>query len=319
MSSLIITGLTGTGKTSLAIKLARTFNLPLISADARQVYKQMDIGTGKYAKEENWEEKDQFVLLEGVPLYGVNLINPDRTFSAGQFVDYVKQVTNKIGKSIIVGGTGFYINALLRSPDHLVVKPNKVLRETLAQKEKSLTASDYIQYLQSELKILNSKRLDAMNNSDVNNPRRLIRAIEIAQASNKNEIISSTEKIESKEPVPVIFLDASKEFLAAKIEKRVKMMAEMGLQQEVKALINKYPWSAPGLQTIGYREWKEYFQGAKQLTNVYQEIVMHHLQYARKQRIYSRHISLTQTFDISRNSPLQAYYYCKHLLKKTTI
>lgn len=317
---LYITGLTGTGKTSLAVRLAKELGLSLISADARQVYKQLDIGTGKYSSDDLWEEFPSYSLLNGIQLFGVNLIDPSETFSANQFREYSQNLQTKQNNLITVGGTGFYINACIAPPQYLSIDPDSELRNLYAQKQQELNLSDYVEFLQKELEKINSNKLNSMNNSDIHNPRRLVRAIEIAKWQNSQANHIQHNSNSTSEKASVIVLDANKEYLQEKIRSRVKIMIEMGLETEVRQLVSIYGWTAPGLTTMGYIEWQQYFEGTSSLDQVIESITMHHLQYARKQRIYAKHIANAKWFDVSIPQEIEiAYNYCIEELKKATI
>ncbi len=280
---IIIAGQTGTGKTSLALELARKHEGTLLSADSRQIYKEMDIGTGKIDNAEDLIQKKERWFLKGIPLYGINLIAPDGIFSAGDFSYYGKKIIDSIlseGKTlIIVGGTGFYLKSLI-APDNTVFIPqNQLLRDEL----EALSVDS----LKQRLSQADSAKFSQMNNSDINNPRRLTRAIEVAEWKKVGN-----EKIEpERKEVPEmewIGLKAEKEVLSKRIQSRIEQMLGAGLQNEVKMLAEKYSWSAPGLSTLGYREWKGYFEGTKNIDDVKNDILTAHLQYARKQMIYFR-------------------------------
>ncbi len=162
---LIVCGPTATGKTQLAANLAKKFNGELISADSRQVYRGMDVVTGK-----DWP-KD-------TTIYGYDLVRPDENFSVAHFVTHARTLINQIIKRkklpIVVGGTGLYINSLVNPPETLSVNPDWQLRKRLETKS--------TRQLQDQLKKLNPQRWRQMNHSDQLNPRRLIRAIEVGQS-----------------------------------------------------------------------------------------------------------------------------------------
>ena len=174
---LIISGPTATGKTKLALKLAKLFGGELISADSRQVYKGMDIGTGKDRGTENRKQKTE----NRIHIWGYDLVAPNEEWSAAHFVKLANKLIPKILKRdklpIVVGGTGLYIKDLLRPPETLFISPNKKLRRLLEK----LT----LPQLQNKLRRINSRRFNIMNQSDRQNPRRLIRALEIGILSPK--------------------------------------------------------------------------------------------------------------------------------------
>ncbi len=166
---LVIVGPTASGKSALAVRLAKKFNGEVISADSRQVYKGLDIGTGKITKKE----------MRGVPHHLLDVSSPKKNFSAGDYVRHarssIKEVAARGKLPIVVGGTGFYVDSLLGRIDLPNVPPNKKLRDSLAKK----TAPQ----LFAMLKKKDPKRARAMDTqSERNNPVRLIRALEVATA-----------------------------------------------------------------------------------------------------------------------------------------
>ncbi len=183
---LVILGPTSTGKTDLAIKLAKKFNGEIISCDSRQVYKGLDIGTGKMPSE-SLEVKilksAGFWLINGmseaptnaVKVWMYDVINPGKKYTAFDFAKDASRIIKEInlrGKlPVVVGGTGLYLKALLGDIPNLKVPINKKLREELT------TLS--LEKLQQKLKKLSLKKWNSLNNSDKNNPRRLLRSIEI--------------------------------------------------------------------------------------------------------------------------------------------
>jgi tRNA dimethylallyltransferase len=174
MKAVVIVGPTATGKSNLAVRIAKKINGEIISADSRQVYKGLDIGSGKITKKE----------MGGVKHYLLDVISPKKIYSAANFLSDAESAIKKIVSNnkipIIVGGTGFYIDILLGRESISETPPNMNLRKRLLNKSSAelytiLSASD-------------PKRAKAMNNSDKNNPRRLIRAIEIARSNKKTNI-----------------------------------------------------------------------------------------------------------------------------------
>lgn len=169
---IVIVGPTASGKSALAVKLAREFGGEIISADSRQVYRGLDIGTGKVTKRE----------MQGIPHYLLDVASPKRPFTAYDFARMARKCLFNILQNdkipIIVGGTGFYIDALLGCASLPDVPPNKNLRKKLEQKTTT--------QLFAQLKRLSPKRAEAfMVKNEQNNKRRLIRAIEIAVAPRK--------------------------------------------------------------------------------------------------------------------------------------
>jgi len=233
---LIICGPTATGKTVLAAKLARKFNGELISADSRQVYKGMDIVTGKDRP-------------KGVKIHGLDLVLPNEEFSAAHFVKYAHTLINQIHKRgklpILVGGTGLYVNSLINPPPTLAVRPNWQLRKKLEKKS--------VEELQNQLSQVDAVRWRSMNHSDQLNPRRLIRAIEV-NLQGLSSKVSSRRVPNGNYDTLWIGLTADKKTLDGRIEKRVKTRIKAGAIEEWQKLKKQYPAAHPSMTGIGYRE-----------------------------------------------------------------
>src|SRR3990167_5452759 len=172
---IVVLGSTATGKSGLAVDIAKKFGGEIISADSRQIYKGLDIGTGKVSG--RWTSKNgkKIFLYKGIPHYLVDEINPKKDSGAGEFKKRAEEIIDDIRARgllpIVVGGTNFWIDALLRGTILPDVLPNKKLRKTLERK----TAADLFRML----KKLDPRRAKSI---DPKNPRRLVRAIEIARA-----------------------------------------------------------------------------------------------------------------------------------------
>lgn len=221
---LVICGPTATGKTALAAALAKKFNGELVSADSRQVYCGMDIVTGK-------DKPD-------VPIWLYNVVNPEEEFSVSHWVRLAKRAVADIAKRnklpIIVGGTGLYIRALIHPFATIDIPPNKALRNKL----QTLSVTQ----LQNMV-----KRSD-MNDSDWQNPRRLIRRIEIAKGE---KIHKSQKKIYD---TLLIGLTAPLPILDARIDKRFAQRIQQGMKEEIDRLIKKYGRDFPSMSAIGLNE-----------------------------------------------------------------
>ncbi len=263
---LVICGPTATGKTSLAVYLTKLVNGEIISADSRQVYKYMDIGTGK--------DKQKYGNL-----LGYDLVNPNEEFSVSHFGDFANQriieIYNQNKLPILVGGTGLYIKAIIDNLINISVPRNLELRQQLAGNE--------VRELQEILQKLDSKKLENLNNSDLNNPRRLIRAIEVAKV--KSPEIS---KYNFDYEVLMIGLTASKEVLKKRIAQRVDERILEGFEDEINFLKNKGFWNGVPSRTIGYKDWPD---KNKWLTE--------EIKYAKRQMTWFKKDQRIQWFDIS--------------------
>lgn len=216
---VVIVGQTATGKSNLAIKIAKKYNGEVISADSRQIYKGLDIGTGKITKKE----------MKGIPHYLLDVANPKKRFSVIEYKSLadkaIKNTLNKNKTPIICGGTGFYIDAITKNMVLPEVKPNNKLRKELEK-------------LSTEKLFLILKKLDKVRakNIDKNNKIRLIRAIEIVKELGK---VPKVKENKNNYTFIKIGLTLPKDELKKKIEKRVKKMFKDGLLKEIKNLKKK--------------------------------------------------------------------------------
>lgn len=228
---LVILGPTGVGKTELAIKLAKFYNGEVISADSRQVYKNLDIGTGKVTKEE----------MQNIPHYGIDIINPKKVYTVVEYQKYafkkIREIIKKGKLPIICGGTGFYIDSITKNFILPEVKPNPKLRAKL---EKNTTEQNF--------EILKSLDKNRAENIDSKNNLRLIRAIEIATALGK---VPKIKNKNSKYEFIKIGLKLDKEILNEKIERRIKKMFKDGLLEEIDNL-KKLGLSEKRIQEFGF-------------------------------------------------------------------
>jgi len=236
---LVICGATATGKTAIGVQLAKKFDGELVSADSRQVYKGMDIGTGKDVKE-----------LEGVPLWMIDVVKPDEEYSVSHFTRQATAVIDDIQKRnklpILVGGTGFYIRALLYPFETLHVPPDSTLRKELSHVS--------VEVLQEMLRLLDTDGFSKMNESDQMNPRRLIRKIEI---SSRGPLGEHRER-RAEENVLSIGLTAPLKELYRRIDVRVEKRMAQGMKAEIQTLKDHgYSWDLPSMHALGYIQWKD--------------------------------------------------------------
>jgi tRNA dimethylallyltransferase len=265
---LIISGPTATGKTDLAIKLAKKFNGELISADSRQVYKGMDIGTGKDHP-------------KNIKVHLVDVVEPDGDFSVAE---YRKLALNKIDEiygrnhlPIIVGGTGLYIDSIFSGNINTFnIKPNRILRLVLNRVSVSI--------LQKIYSFLNEPAYKSLNNSEKHNPHRLIRKIEIGI----HNIFHKKKEMVEMENFDVLHfsLTAPNDFLYSKIDKRVESRLKFGLLEEISFLLKKYKWSDPGLNSLAYKEFKSYFNNNQTLEECIATWKFDEHAYARRQKTW---------------------------------
>jgi tRNA dimethylallyltransferase len=267
---IIITGQTATGKTKLALELVKKYNGELINFDSRQIYKYLNIITGKD------------IPSEKIWLY--DIVTPDQYFSSFDYVKLVAPIINDIKKRgktpILVGGTYLYLKHFLYGIDDNNSPPDFELRKKLNSKS--------VKELQDMLTKLDIQSINRLNNSDLNNPRRLIRKIEIA----KSPIKTVLNKTVFKKSVPKIFIglrykDKSK--LRKIIEKRVEERLKNGAIDEVKKLLKMgYKLDDPGMKTIGYKQIIKYLDN--QLTKEEAIVIWinKEVQYAKRQLTFMK-------------------------------
>ena len=240
---LVISGPTATGKTDLAVKLAKKYNGELVSGDSCQIYKGMDIGTGKDQPEET-------------PIHLIDLITPDQKFSVADFqkigLKTIKEIQSRNKLPILVGCSGFYIDSLI-NPNYTTfsVKPHKIWRY--------ISNFLSVESLQKIYKFLDKNNFSKLNNSDINNHYRLIRKIEIKLFQPKFPALSR-EGLGKGFDILHISLTAPLDFLYQRIDSRVQKRMDIGFLNEIKKLLKKYNWSDPGMQIAAYQCLRPYFE-----------------------------------------------------------
>ena len=230
---LIILGPTATGKTDLALKLAKKFNGELISADSRQVYRGLDIGTGKLPSGKVFLKKeDKFWIINGIKVWMYDVVNPKLSYSVFDYFKEASQIILKIQQDhklpIIVGGTGLYLKAVIEGLPNLKIPLNLSLRRELEQLP--------LKALQTKLQKLSPASWEKLNNSDRNNKRRLLRSVEIVYMYpyiNKSQI--SNIKYQ-KDNILKIGLTIPRAILNKLIDARVLLRLNQGMVEEAARL-----------------------------------------------------------------------------------
>lgn len=281
---LIISGPTATGKTNLAVQLAKKYHGELVSTDSCQIYKGLNIGTGK-------DQPDQ------TPIHLIDIINPDQKFSVAQFQKAGLEIINKLQSQnklpILVGCSGFYLDSLI-NPNYntFSIKPNKIWRFI----SKKLS----VKTLQKFYKFLDSNNFSKLNYSDINNHYRLTRRIEIKLSPKKLPALSR-EGLGKGFDILHISLIAPLNFLYGRIDQRVQKRLDIGFLDEIKNLLKKYKWSTPGLQIGAYQCLKPYFENKQKLEDCLKLWRYAEHSDARRQSTYfkSRYFKNAHFFDIT--------------------
>jgi len=289
---IILAGPTAVGKTALSIQLAKHYHCPIISADSRQFYKEMSIGTAKPSIEE----------MEGVTHYFINHKSIDDVYNMGEYekeaIALIDTLFSKHELLILVGGSGLYINAILNGLDEFEDIPNDI-REIIIKQytEKGIT------FLQDELKQRDFKYYQEV---DLNNPQRMMRALEVCMHKGKpfSEYRTKIKKTRNFHPIPIL-LNTSRTLLYERINQRVDHMIEVGLVEEVKSLYSKKELNA--LNTVGYKEIFSYLENEITLKEAIDLIKQNSRRYAKRQLTWFNHQGDFETFEPNDIEKIKSY------------
>ena len=297
MKGIVIAGATGVGKTDLSVKLAQKINAEIISADASQVYKELDIGTAKVTQKE----------MQGIQHYMIDVVNPDEDYSVGDFERAVNNILNESCQKnrknvIIVGGTGLYIKSITDGFAKLPSKDEKIRAELEIKN---------LQELQEMLKELDEKSYSEI---DLSNKLRLVRAIEVCLLMGEKFSELRTKNIKNNNyKFLKIFLTRDRNELYDRINKRVDIMISKGLIDEARKIYDKYKKSLYKISSIGYKELFLYFDGKITLEEAVDEIKRESRRYAKRQITWFRKEKNYITYNLSEVSENKII---KDILKK---
>lgn len=275
---ICIVGATASGKTGWGIELSKIFNGEVVSADSRQIYKKMDIGTAKPKRSE--KIKDGYVV-EGVPHHLIDVVDPGEEFTLAEFKQQATSVINDIvarGKvPFLVGGTGLYVRAVIDNLDIPSVAPNKKLRRSFETKT-----------LPELVALLANIDPETVRVIDIHNPRRVIRALEVAITTGES-FLRQQKKNEPLYETLQLGVEIEREKLYERIDMRIDaMMAEGMLKETKKLLAQKYVTTLPSMSSIGYRELTAHLQGKITLDEAVDAFKKNTHHYARRQLTWFR-------------------------------
>ena len=278
----IIVGPTAVGKTALAIQLAKHFQTEIISADARQCYKELNIGVARPSEDE----------LNQIPHHFIASHSINDIVNASVFENYALAITEKLFEQkdniVMVGGTGLYIKAFCEGLDDIPAIDPSVRKSIIHSYE-----SNGLIWLQNELA---QKDPAYWKQAEQENPHRLMRALEVIEGLGKS-ILSFQAQQKKQRPFNIVTLGIEMEraLLYERINQRVEQMIAAGLEQEVQALLPQFSLNA--LQTVGYREWLSYFNKEQSLEQVIAAIQQNTRQYAKRQMTWFKKDPSVQWFD----------------------
>ena len=261
---IAVCGPTAVGKTRMGVSLAEALHGEVISGDSMQIYRTMDIGTAKVTEEE----------MQGIIHHMIDIKNPDETFSVSEFQKEVRHYIDTIDMPIVVGGTGLYIKGALYD---YTFEETESKHDEIKAKYAHYTNEELHQYLAS---------FDPQSALDLhpNNRQRVLRAIEIYEESGKRK----SDILEAQEHKPVydiyfVGLTLPRPILYDRINKRVDLMIEQGLEEVKKIYDSGLSRNAQSMKAIGYKEWFDYFEGSKTKEQIIEEIKKHSRNYAKRQ------------------------------------
>ena len=281
-----VVGPTASGKTALSIALAKRFDGEIVSCDSMQVYKRMDIGTAKPTAEE----------MDGVPHHLIDIAEPDTVYSCAEYVcdakEAIKDIVSRGKLPILCGGTGLYLDSLLRGGSFEVTDTDPEYREKMMR----LAAENGNASVHSMLKEIDPESAAAIH---PNNVKRVIRALEIYKTTGKTKTELDRLSLESESDYDALVIGLryeDRDRLYERIDKRVDMMLEMGLEREIRGLLDEGVFDSSGTatQAIGYKELLGYIKGETPYEEAVSLLKQSTRRYAKRQLTwFSNHSNVT--------------------------
>ena len=284
---VVICGPTASGKTALSIEMAKRINGEIVSADSMQIYDEMNIGTAKPDQEE----------MQGIKHYLIGNIKPTNRYSVSEFkkdaITAIKEIISKGKMPIVVGGTGLYVNSLVYGIDYPEIQTNLEYRKELEK----IVEEKGLQYLFEKAVEIDK---EAMKNISPNDKKRILRVLEIYKETGKTK--TELERESRKNGIPydykIFAINMPREILYDRINRRVDIMIEKGLIDEVSSLYEKYGESLlTSMQAIGYKEVVEFLKGNCTKEEMIEKIKMETRRYAKRQLTWFRKIENIQWLD----------------------
>lgn len=285
---LVIAGVTGVGKSKLGVTMAKLFNGEIISGDSVAVYTELTVGSAKISRDE----------MEGIPHYGIDILTLDNEYNVRDFQEYARQKIDEIvsrGKlPIIVGGSGLYIRALLYD---YIFHSEKTLDMSWTE---TLTNSK----LHEQLKVADPIQAEMIHE---NNRKRVIRALSIIRSTqqSKSELLSQQSRSMIYDAM-IFACTMPREILYDRLNHRVEKMVNEGLLAEVYLAANKAGWNHPAMMAIGYKEFREYFEGKISLKEAVALVQRNTRRFAKRQITWFKHQMPCRWLDMSLESDIES-------------
>ncbi len=275
---IVIVGPTASGKTALSIELAKQIKGEIVSCDSMQIYKDMNIGSAKPSLEE----------MQGIKHYMIDIVEPDKRFSVAEYKKQAEQAIEEIlskGKMpIVIGGTGLYADSLIYGIEYPEIEFDKNYRNEL---ENIANSKEGLSNLYEKAKEIDSKAIEKISPND---KKRILRILEIYHSTGKTktELEAESRKNEVKYDYRVFVINMDRQILYNRINKRVEIMIENGLIEEVKNLLDKYKEFPTAMQGLGYKEVVEYLNGYLTKDEMIEKIKQETRRYAKRQLTWFR-------------------------------
>lgn len=303
---IAIVGPTASGKTSLAVEIAKLLDTEIISADSRQIFKEFNIAVAKPSQEEMQDVKHNLI----------GIINPDEEYTVANFADDAKKIMQNLYSKnkipVVVGGTGLYFRILLENFDIPKVPPNKELREKLhdiAQKQGNEAVHKILYELDEKL----------AKDMHPNNIVKIIRAIEVSKMLGIP--MSEAQKIKKEPEFDVLWIGLGhlngdeRQFLYDRTDARVDTMLKNGLESEARRLFEKYGKISSLMHTIGYQEFEEYFENKISYEKAIEKIKQNTRRYAKRQLTWFRKNEHIHWLDIKNKTKKELTTECIEIIQ----
>ena len=275
---IVIVGPTASGKTSLSIELAKKINGEIVSCDSMQIYKDMDIGSAKPTQEE----------MQGIKHYLIDVVSPAERFSVAEYKKQAEKAIEEIlskGKvPIVIGGTGLYADSLIYGIEYQEIEFDEKYRKAL---EIQAQTDDGLEMLYNQAKRIDEEAIKKISEND---KKRIIRVLEIYHQTGKTktELEAESRKNEVKYDYKVFAINMDRQVLYDRINRRVDIMIENGLIQEVENLLQKYKQFPTAMQGLGYKEVVQYFNKELTKEEMIDKIKQETRRYAKRQLTWFR-------------------------------
>lgn len=295
-----IIGTTSVGKSAVGVELAHLLSGEVVSADSMQVYKGMDIGTAKITTDE----------MRGIKHHMIDVVEPNVNYSSFLYQQQASRIIDNMDSvPILVGGTGFYFDSLIYPPEF-----GGCVNDSRRDELKALYERDGLDALRQLLK---QSDVNAYNTIDLNNYKRVLRAIEIAESGNS---LSNGvgKKREPRYNLKLFVLERSRDSLYEQIDSRVDKMISMGLLNEVQSLVDKYGiCDTSAFQAIGYKEIIEHLNGSISLNEAIDKIKLNTRHYAKRQITYFNKMNVIEHINVEGKNTLDIAHEIKGKLLNT--